>query len=51
MNFIKFIFPFLISLALIVGLNNKWGQVPPLGKFLDPYNGFWANSRKSGHWI
>jgi penicillin amidase len=44
MNFIKFIFPFLISLALVVGLNNKWGQVPPLGKFLDPYNGFWANS-------
>ncbi|MGJ3235565.1 penicillin acylase family protein [Marivirga sp.] len=44
MNFIKFIFPFLISLALVVGLNNKWGQIPPLGKFLDPYNGFWANS-------
>ncbi|SMG34761.1 penicillin amidase [Marivirga sericea] len=44
MNFIKFIFPFLIALALVVGLNNKWGQVPPLGKFLDPYNGFWANS-------
>ena len=31
-------------MALVVGLNNKWGQVPPLGKFLDPYNGFWANS-------
>ncbi|MGM0580706.1 MAG: penicillin acylase family protein [Bacteroidota bacterium] len=44
MNFIKFIFPFLISLALVVGLNNKWGQIPPLGKFLDPYSGFWANS-------
>ncbi|HET8859297.1 penicillin acylase family protein [Marivirga sp.] len=44
MNFIKFLFPFLISLALIVGLDQKWGQVPPLGKFLDPYSGFWANS-------
>lgn len=44
MNFIKFFFPFLISLALVIGLNNKWGQAPPLGKFLDPYNGFWANS-------
>ena len=44
MNFIKFLFPFLISMALVVGLHNKWGQIPPMGKFLDPYNGFWANS-------
>ncbi|WMN07165.1 penicillin acylase family protein [Marivirga arenosa] len=47
MNFIKFIFSFLISLVLIVVLNNKWGQVPPMGKFLDPYNGFWANSENT----
>ncbi|GAB3340534.1 penicillin acylase family protein [Marivirga atlantica] len=43
MNFIKFLFSLLIAAALVVGLNEKWGQVPPLGKFLDPYNGFWAN--------
>ncbi|MBK6264701.1 penicillin acylase family protein [Marivirga sp. S37H4] len=44
MKFIKFLFSFIIAVALVVGLNEKWGQVPPLGKFLDPYNGFWANS-------
>jgi penicillin amidase len=44
MNFIKFIFSLIIAAALVVGLNEKWGQVPPLGKFLDPYNGFWQNA-------
>ncbi len=44
MKFIKFLFSFIIAVALVVGLNEKWGQIPPLGKFLDPYNGFWANS-------
>ncbi|GAA5023195.1 beta-lactam antibiotic acylase [Marivirga lumbricoides] len=44
MKFIKFLFSFIIAVALVVGLNEKWGQIPPLGKFLDPYHGFWANS-------
>ncbi len=44
MKFIKFLFPFIITVALIVGLNEKWGQVPPLGKFLNPYSGFWVNA-------
>lgn len=44
MNFVKFLFSLIIAGALVVGLNEKWGQVPPLGKFLDPYNGFWQNA-------
>jgi penicillin G amidase len=45
------IFQLLISLsftiALVVALNMKIGPVPPLGKFLDPFNGFWANARNA----
>ena len=40
-------FKFLISFALCIGtffiLNNKFDTVPPLGKFLNPYNGVWQN--------
>ncbi|MCU7549172.1 penicillin acylase family protein [Chitinophagaceae bacterium LB-8] len=25
-------------------MNNKWGSVPPLGKFLSPQHGFWQNA-------
>jgi len=34
------------TIGLIVALNSKIGPVPPLGKFLDPFHGFWANSRQ-----
>ncbi|NQU68025.1 MAG: penicillin acylase family protein [Candidatus Marinimicrobia bacterium] len=32
----------LITLALVVMLNRKTGDIPPLGKFLDPYHGYLA---------
>ena len=42
------IIPFLISLvltaALIFFLDNQWGKLPPLGKFLSPQHGFWQNA-------
>lgn len=42
------IIPFLISLiltaALIYCLDNQWGSIPPLGKFLSPQHGFWQNA-------
>ena len=45
------LFRFLISLsitsALVIAMNIKIGPVPPLGKFLDPFDGFWANARKA----
>jgi penicillin amidase len=39
----------LITLALIYGLNRSWNigtSIPPLGKFLDPFHGFWHNAEK-----
>lgn len=47
MKIIKFLFSFAISLSLIIALNTKIGQIPPLGKFLDPVNGFWHNARQA----
>ena len=42
------IIPFLVSLlftaALIFFLDNQWGKLPPLGKFLSPQHGFWQNA-------
>lgn len=45
------IFKFLLSLTLTLGLiyllDNRWvvnnQPIPPLGKFLDPFHGFWQN--------
>ena len=38
-----------ITLSLLIVLNAKLGPVPPLGKFFDPFSGFWQNaeSRKN----
>ena len=42
------IIPFLISLLLTAGLiyflDNQFGKIPPLGKFLSPQHGFWQNA-------
>ena len=48
MKFIKFIVSFSITVLLIYALNNRFviqgNPVPPLGKFLDPFHGFWQNA-------
>ncbi|NJM26129.1 MAG: penicillin acylase family protein [Bacteroidia bacterium] len=48
MRLIKFSASLIFTLVLIFVLNNRWvvgGQgVPPLGKFLDPFHGFWNNA-------
>ncbi len=28
-------------------MNHKWGNIPPLAKFLDPFQGFWKNAESS----
>lgn len=33
-----------ITLALIWALQTKFGSLPPIGKFLNPCNGFWQNA-------
>lgn len=32
-----------LTIGLTIALNLKIGDVPPLGKFLDPFHGFWQN--------
>ncbi|MBX2894307.1 MAG: penicillin acylase family protein [Cyclobacteriaceae bacterium] len=43
----------IITVALIYALNRSWNfgsPIPPLGKFLDPFGGFWQNAEtKSRH--
>jgi penicillin G amidase len=47
MKVAKFSISLVITLALIFLLNNRWivggSPIPPLGKFLDPFHGFWQN--------
>ncbi len=43
MNAIKLIASFLLMLSVGYGLNVKFGSVPPIGKFLNPYTGIWQN--------
>ena len=47
MKVVKFIVSFVLTLALIYFLDNSWNikgiPVPALGKFLDPFHGFWQN--------
>jgi penicillin amidase len=47
MKVIKFLLSLAITLGLLYFLNNSWTikgtPIPPLGKFLDPFHGFWQN--------
>ncbi|HEU4473081.1 MAG TPA: penicillin acylase family protein [Flavisolibacter sp.] len=44
MRIIPFIISTVVTLALVFALDNKWGPVPPLGRFLSPQQGFWQNA-------
>ncbi len=43
-NRIIFIFFLLTTISSVILLNTQFSNIPPLGKFLNPYNGFWKNS-------
>lgn len=51
MRLIKFLLTLSFTLLLIYALNNRFviGEtpIPPLGKFLDPFQGFWQNAEGS----
>lgn len=47
MNYLKALISSLILVVLIVSLNTQFGSVPPIGKFVDPQAGFWANAETS----
>ena len=44
MRWLKFILTFAATLVLVIVLDTKIGLLPPLGKFLDPFHGFWQNA-------
>lgn len=48
MRLIKFSASLIFTLVLIFVLNNRWVVgglgVPPMGRFLDPFHGFWNNA-------
>jgi penicillin amidase len=44
MNRAKALICIMIPLLLIYGFNTKFGQLPPLLKFLNPFSGFWQNA-------
>ena len=49
MRIIPFLLTALLTLALIFLLDNKWGAIPPMGKFLSPQQGFWQNAESADH--
>ena len=47
MRLIKISISLLLTISLVYSLNRSWNfgaPIPPLGKFLDPYHGFWQNA-------
>jgi penicillin amidase len=46
MKAIKIVISLLITVALVYSLNRGWGPLPAVGKFLDPFHGFWQNGEK-----
>lgn len=48
MKFLKPILLILVTIILGVALNTKLGPLPPVGKLLDPFHGFWQNADKVG---
>lgn len=44
MKVVKFLLSFILTIALTVALSIKIKSVPPLGKFLDPFHGFWQTA-------
>ncbi|RFZ81101.1 penicillin acylase family protein [Mucilaginibacter terrenus] len=44
MKIFKAVFSCIITVALIWALQHKFGDVPPIGNFLNPGSGFWANA-------
>ncbi len=50
MKYFKFILVVAITLGLAKAFNTKLGPLPPLGKFLNPFTGFWQNAEKVNGW-
>jgi len=44
MKIVKAVLSGLIAFAIVLALDTKFGDIPPLAKFLDPFQGFWVNA-------
>jgi len=44
MKWFKAVFSAVLTVALVYVLNTKIGDLPPLGKFMSPFVGFWQNA-------
>ncbi len=49
-KYIKLLISLSITIALIAALNSRIGVIPPFGKFLDPFKGFWQNCEPVDKW-
>ncbi len=45
MKILRAVLLLVACVGVFYGANNSFGLVPPLGKFLDPFAGFWQNGR------
>ncbi|WP_178984779.1 penicillin acylase family protein [Winogradskyella helgolandensis] len=43
MKYFKLILSFVLTIGIFYALNTKFGSIPPIGKFLNPYTGVWQN--------
>jgi penicillin amidase len=43
MKYFKLTLSFILTISVFFALNTKFGSIPPIGKFLNPYNGVWQN--------
>jgi penicillin amidase len=49
MRIVPFLVSTIITVALIFLLDNKWGSIPAIGRFLSPQQGFWQNAEPADH--
>jgi penicillin amidase len=43
MKYFKLLLSFSLTIGVFFALNTKFGSIPPIGKFLNPYTGVWQN--------
>lgn len=48
MKILKRIAALLLTGLLVFALNTRFGNIPPLGKFFSPFEGFWRNAEQPG---
>ena len=46
MKYLPFSLSLVAGFALIWVLSTRWGNIPPMGPFMDPDGGFWAQAER-----